>query len=62
MPRVITAAGLDGALQDLRVTESYGSRLHALKLLVQYWHGPIRLSDGYSREELAALPLPSALR
>lgn len=59
---MIETAQLDGALQELRNTGAATARVNALKLLVEYWHGPMGRSAGYAAHELADLPLPGALR
>jgi len=55
-------AELDRLLGSLDAETSKEHRLEVLKHLVEYWHGPIGPSDGYSAEELEGIALPETLR
>jgi hypothetical protein len=56
------AEQLDQILNELAQKPTEQSRRNALQSLVEFWHGPIVVSDGYSPGELAKIKLPKALQ
>lgn len=61
-PGDLDHASLDRALSRLPSATTVEDRLDILRRLVEYWHSPIRLEDGYTEEELAGKKLPDVLR
>ena len=62
MNRDIEAAKLDRSLRDFRTLTIVEARLAGLRQLVEYWHGPIEATDGFSDEDLEGVPAPFPLR
>jgi hypothetical protein len=53
---------VDRALDSLGSPTTVEDRFGVLQQLVEFWHGPIGLEDGFSDAELADVPLPMPLR
>jgi hypothetical protein len=58
----VDGVAVDRALDRLRGPTAVEDRLDVLRELVEYWHGPIRPSDGFAEAELASSKLPSTLK
>jgi hypothetical protein len=61
-PGDLDHAAIDAALDRLRNPVNVEERLWVLRQLVDYWHGPIRPEDAFSRQELEGLTIPYPLR
>jgi hypothetical protein len=61
-PGDLDHAAIDDALARLHLSVNVEERLRVLRRLVDYWHGPIRPKDAFSRQELEGLTVPYPLR
>jgi hypothetical protein len=61
-PGDLDHAHVDASLQRLHGETTTEDRLEILRVVAEYWHGPIGSENGIAEEELAAIDMPIPLR